>query len=240
MTGGPVLWPKLIAEWELSPEWVLWFDEREGIKCAACHASLRSRQLAQGLLEAAREMAGIRVRSLKALCADPRFRALSIAEINGAGGLHGFLTELPNLRYSEYGSALPSVPSEDLLSLSYPDAAFDLVITSECLEHVPDMHAALREILRVLRPGGRHVFTVPIVWDRPNTRRRASLRNGEIIHHLPPSYHGSAATGAADLLVYYEFGSDFMEQCAASGFEISVLRDSRNPALATFLTRKPG
>ena len=39
---------------------------------------------------------------------------------------------------------------------------FDLVLTSETLEHVPDPRLALRETLRVLRPGGRHVFTVPL------------------------------------------------------------------------------
>ena len=109
--------PELIAERELSPDWVSWFNQREGLHCAACHASLRSRQLAQGLLAVAREMSVDGATSLKALCEDPRFCAMSIAELNAAGDLHRFLSALPNLHYSEFGSTSAEVPSEDLLSL---------------------------------------------------------------------------------------------------------------------------
>jgi SAM-dependent methyltransferase len=238
IVGEAVLWPELIADWELSPEWVRWFNEREGLRCSACHASLRSRQLAEGLLAVAREMSAGDATSLKALCVDPTFCAMSIAELNAAGDLHRFLSALPNLRYSEYGSTSAAVPSEDLLALSYPSASFDLVISSETLEHVADVKRALREIRRVLKPGGWHVFTVPVVLDQTTTRRRASLRNGKVVHDLPPSYHDGAATGdAADLLVFYEFGSDFLDECAAAGFEVRMLQDSRNQALVTFLSR---
>jgi len=50
----------------------------------------------------------------------------------------------------------------DLVNLPYRDASFDLVVASEVLEHVPSIHAALAEIKRVLRPGGKAVITVPI------------------------------------------------------------------------------
>ena len=42
--------------------------------------------------------------------------------------------------------------SEDLTRLTYPDNSFDLILTSETLEHVPDLNAALCEIHRVLCP----------------------------------------------------------------------------------------
>ncbi|NSW52542.1 MAG: class I SAM-dependent methyltransferase [Anaerolineae bacterium] len=42
----------------------------------------------------------------------------------------------------------------DALSLPCPEAAFDLVLANHLLFHLPDIPAALREIRRVLRPGG--------------------------------------------------------------------------------------
>jgi SAM-dependent methyltransferase len=49
----------------------------------------------------------------------------------------------------------------DLTALPFPDGAADRVIASEVLEHIPDDAAALAEIARVLRPGGRAAVTVP-------------------------------------------------------------------------------
>lgn len=48
--------------------------------------------------------------------------------------------------------------------LAYDDATFDLVVAIEVLEHVVDLDRALREIHRVLRPGGRFAFTTPNRW----------------------------------------------------------------------------
>jgi len=47
------------------------------------------------------------------------------------------------------------------LALPFPDGAFDRVIASEVLEHIPDDLAAMRELSRVLRPGGTMAVTVP-------------------------------------------------------------------------------
>jgi SAM-dependent methyltransferase len=49
----------------------------------------------------------------------------------------------------------------DITALPFPDGAFPRVIASEVLEHVPDDEAAIREIARVLSPGGVVAVTVP-------------------------------------------------------------------------------
>jgi len=71
---------------------------------------------------------------------DPDRRALTEARKRGA---HGILIE---------GSAT---------SMPFPDGRFGTVVCNSTLEHLPDLEGALREIARVLGPGGRLVFTVP-------------------------------------------------------------------------------
>lgn len=46
----------------------------------------------------------------------------------------------------------------DVEHLPYPDNHFDLVVGHAVLHHVPDVEQALREVVRVLRPGGRFVI----------------------------------------------------------------------------------
>lgn len=71
----------------------------------------------------------------------------------------------------------------DALRLPFADASFDRVITSEVLEHIADDHGALRELHRVLRPGGRLAVTVP-----------AELPE-RICWALNPAYHAPLAPG---------------------------------------------
>ena len=48
--------------------------------------------------------------------------------------------------------------------LPYCDNTFDAVICSEVLEHIPDYRTVIIELLRVLRPGGALVVSVPRWW----------------------------------------------------------------------------
>ena len=49
----------------------------------------------------------------------------------------------------------------DVFTLPFPDGHFDRVICSEVMEHVHDYRAAIRELVRVVRPGGTVGITIP-------------------------------------------------------------------------------
>lgn len=50
----------------------------------------------------------------------------------------------------------------DILSIPAPDGAFDALLCTEVLEHVPQPIAALGEMHRLLRPGGTLLLTAPL------------------------------------------------------------------------------
>jgi SAM-dependent methyltransferase len=61
-------------------------------------------------------------------------------------------------------SGLGGAVNGDALSLPFADATFDCVVASEVLEHVWGDTAAIAELVRVLKPGGRMAVTVPTRW----------------------------------------------------------------------------
>ncbi len=230
------------------------YTRRESMFCRRCCASLRVRRFSDVLLS----LYGPGLHSVAALVHDPAFRALDIAEINtigSMGSLHAQLTRLPGLAFSEYhgperlGEVIDGARNEDVSRLTYPDASFDLMLSSDTLEHVPDFRAALRESRRVLKPGGRHLFTVPIVASRPTTEERAALGpDGAPVHRLPPLYHGRGAgiyryiPVGADMLTFTEFGRDLADHIREAGLEPEVFESEADPVGSemVFSGRAPG
>src|SRR5262245_40410553 len=97
---------------------------------------------------------------------------------------HGIDVERAPLRFCRADRGLP-VAQADAERLPFAAGAFDLVAALDALEHLADDAAGLREIHRVLRPGGALVATVPAfpwLWgsvdDLGHHRRR--YRRGEL------------------------------------------------------------
>lgn len=235
----PVMWAQLGADWELSETLYAQMEEREGRVCPFCSSNERVRLLARTLLEDIRQTKGRKCRSVAHLVSRFTNDDLAIAEINAIAHLHPLLARLPRLSYSEFGSTDLAVPNENLMALSYDDGVFDYVLTSDTLEHVPDFDRALSEIRRILKPGGKHIFTIPVIWER-TTRQRASMKDG-VVHHLsPPSYHAGPQPNQEDYLVFNEFGGDVVERIEREGFTVKVIRHPRNALITTIVAVRNG
>jgi SAM-dependent methyltransferase len=115
------------------------------------------------------------------------------------------------------GDYLDGVQCQDVQALSYKDASFDLCTSTEVFEHVPDDYKGFREIHRILRPGGRFVFTVPLTQSAA-TVERAMLQNGVVNHTLEPEYHGDAIRGYGQVLCFRNYGTDILERLRECGF----------------------
>jgi SAM-dependent methyltransferase len=113
---------------------------------------------------------------------------------------------------------------QDLTSLTFPDACFDLVTTNEVLEHVPNIDASLRELARILVPGGWHVGTHPFRFMDRTSERRTELVDGVVVHHLPPEYHGNPTDPEKGALVFETPGWDILERAERAGFSKAQMR----------------
>ena len=141
---------------------------RNDLFCGACLSAARHAALARAVLASAG--AG----SPGALAAALKKKGLKVFDAGWPP-----LFRVPGLagpRYAVSGYGLPAglrsqkgLRRENLERLSFADNSFDLVITADVLEHVGDLKAALFEIARVLKPGGRHVFTVPVNFSAVRT-----------------------------------------------------------------------
>lgn len=241
-----VIPPRLVELCELTPRLAAALARKETLFCVWCGAQLRARRLAEVVLDL--YPTGTPPRAASALdewIDTSEARALQIAEINRIDGVHEVLARHPGLAYSDFAPGTPpgaraqGVRSEDLTRLTYADASFDLVLTSESLEHVPDLHVALREIHRVLRPGGRHVFTIPRLPGVERTFARMHVsEDGSIEEHAPRICHPGGDVGYP---VFTEFGADLADLLRQHGFRVEVRYGptSEDDLAQVFVTEKP-
>jgi len=150
----------------------------------------------------------------------PNWQALTIHESSPGdrGASTRLAREAPCYIASQFypdkapGTMVGKVRSENLEALSFADESIDVHITQDVLEHVFRPADVFREIARTLKPGGAHVFTVPLVNKASATTRRAALNDdGAVVHLEPPMFHGNPIS-ADGSLVTMDWGFDIAQQ----------------------------
>jgi methyltransferase family protein len=186
---------------------------RESGFCQVCGSTNRQRQIAFMLR-----------RSLQIVEEQPWPVSLPIYNTEGTGSLHDQLALMAGYQCSEYfgdghqpGQVIKGVRHEDLLNLSFADNEFEYVLSSDVLEHVPDPYRAHKEIWRVLRNGGRHIFTVPFYPYRYFDEIRSHQREGKLVHELAPQYHADPLRPEG-VLTYTIFSLEMLLKVSAIGF----------------------
>ena len=101
----------------------------------------------------------------------------------------------------------------DISKVALPDARYDVVMAHHVLEHVDDDRAAMRELFRLLVPGGVALLTVPLNATRPTT-----YENPAIVEKPLRSVH----FGNEDHKRFY--GLDFADRLAEAGFSVTTFR----------------
>jgi SAM-dependent methyltransferase len=101
--------------------------------------------------------------------------------------------------------------NENLEQQTFPDESFDLVVTQDVMEHIFHPAKAFSEIERVLKPGGAHIFSVPLVnKDRPSEVRARKNNDGTIVYVTEPEYHGDPLNEKGSL-VTMQWGYDICD-----------------------------
>jgi len=143
------------------------------------------------------------------------------------------------------GAWINGVRHEDVMNLSYPDGSFDLIVSNDVLEHIPDPARAIAECFRVLKRGGTVLATFPFHQGSDTTRVRATLAGNTIGHLLPAQYHGNPVS-ADGSLVFQDFGWDLLDTMRSVGFSPAQCESYASdefghlgPALLVFRLRKP-
>jgi hypothetical protein len=110
------------------------------------------------------------------------------------------------------------IPAIDIARSGLPDEAFDLIVSNEVLEHVPDIDAAFRDSARILKTGGVLLATFPFASKSSKTRVRAVAAEDGIRHLEPAEYHGNPTDPERGSLVFQVPGWDVLAQAKAAGF----------------------
>ncbi len=132
---------------------------------------------------------------------------------------------------------------ENLENMTFNNETFDLVITQDVFEHVLNPDKAFREITRILKPGGAHIFTVPYYRGKKTVVRAVETIFG--IENLnEPVYHANPVDEKGSLVVT-EWGEELpgiIEANSGMKTEIYHVHNSRlgleGEFLEVFVSRK--
>ncbi len=99
----------------------------------------------------------------------------------------------------------------DITDIQYPDASFDAIICNHVLEHVPEDGRAMRELHRVLTPGGWAILQVPV-----SEKIQASVEDPDVV---TPEERARVFGQEDHVRIYAR--RDYLARLAAAGFDVA-------------------
>jgi SAM-dependent methyltransferase len=155
----------------------------------------------------------------------PVNKSLSILESSARGPHIVMLAEKYRYVSPEYdpvkiARGAPPGRFADFQNLGFRDSSFDVVIASDVFEHVRDDASGYREVLRVLKPGGTLILTVPYAHDQSETVSRVKTDGERDEMILEPEYHG----GGGHTLTYRNYGRALLTLLRSTGFSVVHVR----------------
>lgn len=126
-----------------------------GYSCPSCQASDRDRLYALYLKDYLRDLKSDTVATIVDFAPSPPLSEFIRGQI---------ARSVQRISYRTADAFKEDVDDKvDIAELPYQDGEFDFFICSHVLEHVTDDRRALRELYRILKPGGRGILMVPII-----------------------------------------------------------------------------
>jgi SAM-dependent methyltransferase len=149
-----------------------------------------------------------------------RFEGASVLHIAPEKRLAARIEACRPSRYVK-GDLVPSregVEKLDVTAIGYPDASFDWILCNHVLEHVPDDAQALRELFRVLKPGGLAILQTPYASALDKTLERQS--------DIDTDAKRIEFYGQEDHIRLY--GRDLFDRIRAAGFALTLKRHAES------------
>lgn len=202
---------------------------RETVRCSRCGAVNRQRQLAHVACESLSTALGYKITSLRQLAS---YDEIVIYNTKVGGPIHIALSGASRYLCGEYigpecqsGAIVNGVVHQDLARLPYPDGSIDLVLSSDVFGHIPHPYAAHREVYRVLREGGRHIFTVPFYQTEFSDETRVIVgEDGTSLFVKEPLYHHDPIRPGRAALVHTIFALEMLLKLDQIGFRTNLYR----------------
>lgn len=224
---------------------------RESYLCASCLTTSRYRSVARGVLRFFAEELGIEATSLRELRKHKLPRPIRVYDTQlpfayltcaypipeELAAIDGVDVQLSRFRRDDpLGSPIDgkaNVTNQNLEELTFPDGHFDLVITSDVMEHVRLDDLAHREIRRVLRDGGAYVFNVPHTRADHDTMHRVVVRDpadpDQDDYVMEREYHGDANDPENAALSFRVYGREIDDTLQALGFDVDYAFYDHSP-----------
>jgi SAM-dependent methyltransferase len=119
----------------------------------------------------------------------------------------------PGTKYHEGFYYRKNIMKLDITSLDFENNKFDFVIANHILEHITDDYKAMKEILRVLKPGGQAILQVPIALSLNTTYENTNIKSAK---------EREKYFGQFDHVRLY--GKDYYKRLEKTGFNVLKLK----------------